>query len=131
MEGVSGQSSPSLCASDSVQSSRVGSPATPSSTTAATDAVEDEALLYIIAVLFFYSFGIVLMIIQSLRSERRDLEQQKVLEDYLLLKHKLSWPQPEQRERTTMGGRLALSALNAANVVAQTSSGQGEKITFV
>lgn len=90
-------------------------------------ATQYDALMYIIVVLAFYSFGMVLMIIKYLKVERRDLEEEKVLEDYFKYKPSLS---AHHRERSTSGGRLALSALNAANIISQPFSEEG-RITFV
>lgn len=47
---------------------------------------EDEAnagaVMYIVAVLVFYSAGIVIMIIKYLRREKRELEEERILEDF-------------------------------------------------
>ena len=91
---------------------------------------QNDALLYIIVVLAFYSFAIVFMLIKYLKQERSDLEEDSLLEAYL--RARPSWALGYYRNRTvyTTPAKLALTALNTVNVVVQPSN-KGGKVTFV
>ena len=86
----------------------------------------NDPLLYIIVVLTFYSLGIILMLVKYLRTERRELEEEKVLEVFLKTK-----PRSCQDDRSSSSGKLALQALNAASAISQPCGRAGGKITFV
>ncbi len=86
---------------------------------------ENDALMYIIVVLGFYSFGVVLMVVSYLKRERKDLEEERLLEDYLRYR-----PQTLREQRSKIGCKLALSAFNAANLITMPESKES-KITFV
>ena len=47
------------------------------------ESAQKDALLYIIVVLTFYSLGVVIMMIKYLKRERRELEEERMLEDFL------------------------------------------------
>jgi len=81
--------------------------------------------LYIIVVLGVYSLGVVIMMVKYLKRERRDLEEEKMLEDFLKLK-----PRTASMERQRLSGKLCLHAFNAASVISQPQQPQG-KVTFV
>lgn len=87
---------------------------------------KNDPLLYIIVVLSFYSIGVVFMLVKYLKTEREELEEEKMLEDFLKTK-----PRSTQEDRTSSSGRLALHALNAANVISQPSTSATGRITFV
>ena len=86
---------------------------------------QKNAFLYIIVVLGFYSLGVLLLIVYYLKRERKDLEEEKMLEDYLQSK-----PLTASQERTRPTGRLLLSAFNTVHIVIQSENSAG-KITFV
>ncbi|XP_076066298.1 uncharacterized protein LOC143039877 [Oratosquilla oratoria] len=87
---------------------------------------DEQAFVYIIVVLAFYSSGIVFMMVKYMRKEWQEQEETKLYSQYV----------KAARERlitTNMRGnlanRLALQALNTANAVPQTT--EGSKVTFV
>ncbi|KAK4322017.1 hypothetical protein Pmani_007219 [Petrolisthes manimaculis] len=84
----------------------------------------DDAVIYIVVVLAFYSFGIVFMMANFVRQEQRELEETKVYKQYVKL--------ARDRWLTTRGNltnKLALQALNTFNAVPQTTD--ANKVTFV
>ncbi len=89
------------------------------------DTSQKDALLYIILVLGFYSLGVVIMMIKYLKRERIDLEEEKMLEDFLKLK-----PRTVTMERQRLSGKLCLNAFNAASVISQPEQPHG-KVTCV
>ena len=85
---------------------------------------DEHAVYYIVVVLLFYSFGIVFMMVKYMRKERQELEETKMYKEYV----------KAARDRCTQSkfvpaNRLALTALNTVNVIAQPCA--EEKITFV
>ncbi len=97
----------------------------PGTTSADEGLRQKDAILYIIVVLLFYSFGIVVMIIGYLKKERKDLEEEKFLEDFL------REPRPTPTEnKTGLGAKLALQAINTAGLITQPNTSAG-KVTFV
>ena len=94
-------------------------------TTEQPDTKQKDALLYIVVVLMFYSFGMIIMLIGYLKRERKDLEEQRYLQDFL------KTPFPNARaHRGCSSGKLALHAFNAASFISQPSTSKG-KVTFV
>ena len=85
-----------------------------------------DAFIYIIAVLGFYSIGVVCMMVKYLQEEKRDLEEEILLEQFMKNK-----PQTANQQRAKPFGRLALDAFNAANLVVQPSSSDHGRVTFV
>lgn len=47
-----------------------------------TENSDNGAVIYIVAVLMFYSFGVVVMIVQYLRTEKKELEEEVNLETF-------------------------------------------------
>ena len=87
-----------------------------------------DALLYIIVVLAIYSFGVVVMLIKYVKRERSDMEEETMLQNFLMNLARTSVPNPVSRGRVS--NRLALDALNTANIVSQSMS-ETHKVTFV
>ncbi len=86
---------------------------------------QKDAILYIIVVLMFYSFGVVVMIVGYLKKERKDLEEERFLEDFL------REPRPTPIEnKAGLGAKLALQAINTAGLITQPNTSTG-KVTFV
>lgn len=83
-----------------------------------------EAVVYIVVVLAFYSFGIVFMMANFIRQEQREIEETKLYKQYIKV--------ARDRWLTTRGNlanKLALQALNTLNAVPQTTN--VSKVTFV
>ncbi|CAG0891961.1 unnamed protein product [Cyprideis torosa] len=85
---------------------------------------EKNAVLYIIVVLSFYSLGIVIMMVKYMKKHDRQMEDFNY-QDYI----------QAQRNRMTQArwrplNRLALSALNTANVIPQTVSKE-RRVTYL
>lgn len=83
-----------------------------------------EAVVYIVVVLAFYSFGIVFMMANFIRQEQREIEETKLYKQYIKV--------ARDRWLTTRGSlanKLALQALNTLNAVPQTTN--VNKVTFV
>ncbi|KAI0225883.1 hypothetical protein LSAT2_023369 [Lamellibrachia satsuma] len=91
---------------------------------APTETNDGNALVYIVVVLGFYSIGIVVLMIRYLKNERRDLIEEKMLDDFFR-----TTPRTLNDDRARLGGKLALNALNAVSVISQPSSSR--KVTFV
>ncbi|XP_064091415.1 uncharacterized protein LOC135205069 [Macrobrachium nipponense] len=83
-----------------------------------------EAVVYIVVVLAFYSFGIVFMMANFIRQEQRELEETKLYKQYVKVARD-RW----LTSRGNMANKLALQALNTFNAVPQTTD--DNKITFV
>ncbi|KAH3782769.1 hypothetical protein DPMN_160689 [Dreissena polymorpha] len=66
------------------------------------------AVMYIVAVLVFYSFGIVVMIIKYLRREKRELEEERALEDFFR-----SMPAYKKEREQNNVNRIAIHAFHA------------------
>ena len=84
----------------------------------------DDAVIYIVVVLAFYSFGIVFMIANFVRQEQREVEETKMYKQYVKLARD-RW----LTTRGNMANKLALQALNTFNAVPQTTD--VNKVTFV
>ena len=75
---------------------------------------QQEAFVYIVAVLGFYSFGVIIMMIKFLQRERTDLEEEQMLEEFLkALKKSRQQPRrgrlPLRTNSLKLPGRLARS----------------------
>lgn len=84
----------------------------------------DDAVIYIVVVLAFYSFGIVFMIANFVRQEQRELEETKMYKQYVKVARD-RW----LTTRGNMANKLALQALNTFNAVPQKTD--ANKVTFV
>jgi hypothetical protein len=69
---------------------------------------DSGAVMYIIAVLVFYSAGIVTMIIKYLRREKRELEEERILEDFFR-----SMPAYKKEREQNNVNRVAIHAFHA------------------
>uniref|UniRef100_T1JEY9 Uncharacterized protein n=1 Tax=Strigamia maritima TaxID=126957 RepID=T1JEY9_STRMM len=85
---------------------------------------QTDAVVYIVVVLLFYSFGIIFMMVKYMRHEHREWEESKLYMRYI----NAARDQGTNRGRLT--NRLALQALNTVNVIPQTTRISG-KVTFV
>ncbi|CAL1277812.1 unnamed protein product [Larinioides sclopetarius] len=86
-----------------------------------------NAVIYIVVVLFFYSFGIGIMMIKYMRKEAEEQEEFKMYQRYMSdTCDNLS----STTSRGRLANRLALQALNMVNAIPQTSQA-GSKVTFV
>ena len=100
-------------------------PSFTTNTDSTSDVKHKDALLYIIVVLMFYSFGMIIMLIGYLKREREEIEEERYLHDFL------KTPLPTVRtHRGCSSGKLALQAFNAASFITQPSTSKG-KVTFV
>ena len=66
------------------------------------------AVMYIVAVLVFYSAGIIVMIIKYLRREKRELEEERILEDFFR-----SMPAYKKEREQNNVNRVAIHAFHA------------------
>ncbi|XP_045159700.2 uncharacterized protein LOC123525061 [Mercenaria mercenaria] len=69
---------------------------------------DSGAVMYIVAVLVFYSAGIVTMIIKYLRREKRELEEERILEDFFR-----SMPAYKKEREQNNVNRVAIHAFHA------------------
>jgi hypothetical protein len=79
-----------------------------STRTAEEDAYDDGAVMYIIAVLVFYSCGIVVMIIKYLKTEQEEMEEQAVLDNFIK-----GMPKAGQCARENHVNKVAIQAFHA------------------
>ncbi|XP_054707600.1 uncharacterized protein LOC129217341 [Uloborus diversus] len=86
-----------------------------------------NAVIYIVVVLFFYSFGIGIMMIKYMRKEAKEQEEFKMYRRYMNDAHD---NYVNSTNRARLANRLALQALNMVNAIPQTSQ-VGSKVTFV
>lgn len=86
-----------------------------------------NAVIYIVVVLFFYSFGIGIMMIKYMRKEAKEQEEFKMYRRYINDAHE---QYVNSTNRARLANRLALQALNMVNAIPQTSQ-VGSKVTFV
>ncbi|XP_064479578.1 uncharacterized protein LOC135392792 [Ornithodoros turicata] len=91
------------------------------------EASQRQALLYIVVVLFFYSFGIGFMMIRYMRQEAKEQEECKMYRRYVNAAHEQYL---NSTNRARLANRLALQALNTVNAIPQTTH-VGSKVTFV
>ncbi|KAF8794531.1 uncharacterized protein LOC129961784 [Argiope bruennichi] len=86
-----------------------------------------NAVIYIVVVLFFYSFGIGIMMIKYMRKEAEEQEEFKMYRRYM---SDTCDNFSSTTSRGRLANRLALQALNMVNAIPQTSQA-GSKVTFV
>ncbi|GBM27896.1 hypothetical protein AVEN_187682-1 [Araneus ventricosus] len=86
-----------------------------------------NAVIYIVVVLFFYSFGIGIMMIKYMRKEAEEQEEFKMYRRYMSDTYDNN---SSTTSRGRLANRLALQALNMVNAIPQTSQA-GSKVTFV
>ncbi|GFV66684.1 uncharacterized protein TNCV_2595042 [Trichonephila clavipes] len=86
-----------------------------------------NAVIYIVVVLFFYSFGIGIMMIKYMRKEAEEQEEFKMYRRYMSDTYD---SYANSTSRGKLANRLALQALNMVNAIPQTSQ-SGSKVTFV
>ncbi|GFQ72251.1 uncharacterized protein TNCT_220731 [Trichonephila clavata] len=86
-----------------------------------------NAVIYIVVVLFFYSFGIGIMMIKYMRKEAEEQEEFKMYRRYMSGTYD---SYANSTSRGKLANRLALQALNMVNAIPQTSQ-SGSKVTFV
>ncbi|CAM1306884.1 Uncharacterised protein g4479 [Pycnogonum litorale] len=89
---------------------------------------DSEAVVYIIVVLCFYSFGIVFMMFKYLQHEEKELEEFEIYKNYLKTSKDNTYQMYNRRGR--ISNRLALQALNTVNAIPQTNQ-LSSKVTFV
>ncbi|XP_076373157.1 uncharacterized protein LOC143257964 [Tachypleus tridentatus] len=88
---------------------------------------QKNALMYIVIVLLFYSFGIAIMMIKYMRKEVKEQEESKMYRRYINVVHE---QHRNSMNRARLANRLALQALNTVNTILQTTQ-TGSKVTFV
>ncbi|TRY63388.1 hypothetical protein TCAL_03559 [Tigriopus californicus] len=91
--------------------------------------IEGDPLFYIIAVLIFYSCGIVVLMINYMKKEQSDFEETNLYKQYIDKRDRCD----EFNNRGRSLNRLALQALNAVNVISQQDgdNASSTKIAFV
>ena len=85
---------------------------------------DSGAVMYIIAVLVFYSAGIVIMIIKYLIREKRDLEEEKALEDFFR-----TMPAYKKEREMKRVNRVAIHAFHALTSFSYDDGDDGDSIT--
>ncbi|XP_022236177.1 uncharacterized protein LOC111083778 [Limulus polyphemus] len=88
---------------------------------------QNNALMYIVVVLLFYSCGIAIMMIKYMRKEAKEQEECKMYRRYINAAHEQYL---NSMNRARLANRLALQALNTVNAIPQTTQ-LGSKVTFV
>lgn len=88
---------------------------------------QKNAVIYIVVVLFFYSFGIGIMMIKYMRKEAKEQQECKMYRQYINAAHEQYL---HSTNRARLANRLALQALNTVNAIPQTTQ-VGSKVTFV
>lgn len=69
---------------------------------------DSGAVLYIVAVLVFYSAGIIVMIVKYLRREKRELEEERILDDFFR-----SMPEYKREREQNRMNKVAIHAFHA------------------
>lgn len=69
---------------------------------------DSGAVMYIVAVLVFYSAGIIVMIVKYLRREKRELEEERILEDFFR-----SMPEYKKEREQSKINKVAIHAFHA------------------
>ena len=87
--------------------------------------IEGDPLVYIIAVLIFYSVGIVILMINYMKKEQHEFEENNLYKQYVDKRDRLD----DVNSRGRSLNRLALQALNAVNVISQDD--QTTRVQFV
>ncbi|GIY80055.1 uncharacterized protein CDAR_507441 [Caerostris darwini] len=95
--------------------------------TVALDDSQKDAVVYIVVVLFFYSFCIGFMMIRYMQKEAKEQHECKKYRRYINMAQDQYLA---SMNRTRLANRLALQALNTVNAIPQTTN-YGSKVTFV
>lgn len=106
---------------------RSETPSSDATSRLAEEISQRNAVIYIVVVLFFYSFGIGLMMIKYMRKEAKEQEEFKMYRRYINDAHD---NYVNSTNRARLANRLALQALNMVNAIPQTHQ-VGSKVTFV
>lgn len=69
---------------------------------------DSGAVMYIVAVLVFYSAGIIVMIVKYLRREKQELEEERILEDFFR-----SMPEYKREREQNKMNKIAIHAFHA------------------
>ena len=69
---------------------------------------DSGAVMYIVAVLVFYSAGIIVMIVKYLRREKRELEEERILDDFFR-----SMPEYKREREQNKMNKVAIHAFHA------------------
>ena len=85
---------------------------------------DSGAVMYIIAVLVFYSAGIVTMIIKHLKREKRELEEERVLEDFFR-----TMPAYKKEREMKKVNRVAIHAFHALTSFSYDDGDDDDSIT--
>ncbi|XP_035215830.1 uncharacterized protein LOC118189327 [Stegodyphus dumicola] len=88
---------------------------------------QKDAVIYIVVVLFFYSFFIGFMMIRYMQKEAKEQQECKKYRRYINMAQDQYLA---SMNRARLANRLALQALNTVNAIPQTSQ-YGSKVTFV
>lgn len=91
------------------------------------DESQRNAVVYIVVVLFFYSFCIGFMMIRYMQKEAKEQQEFKKYRRYINMAQDQYLA---SISRARLANRLALQALNTVNAIPQTSH-CGSKVTFV
>lgn len=91
------------------------------------DESQRNAVVYIVVVLFFYSFCIGFMMIRYMQKEAKEQQECKKYRRYINMAQDQYLA---SISRARLANRLALQALNTVNAIPQTSQ-YGSKVTFV
>ncbi|GBN02493.1 hypothetical protein AVEN_193731-1 [Araneus ventricosus] len=91
------------------------------------DDSQKDAVVYIVVVLFFYSFCIGFMMIRYMQKEAKEQQECKKYRRYINMAQDQYL---QSMNRTRLANRLALQALNTVNAIPQTTN-YGSKVTFV
>ncbi|GFV66662.1 uncharacterized protein TNCV_2594831 [Trichonephila clavipes] len=94
---------------------------------ATLDDSQKDAVVYIVVVLFFYSFCIGFMMIRYMQKEAKEQQECKKYRRYIKMAQDQYFA---SMNRTRLANRLALQALNTVNAIPQTTN-YGSKVTFV
>lgn len=91
-----------------------------------------DAVIYIVVVLCFYSFGIIFMMVKYMRKEEKELEEFEIYKSYLKANARDSagYQMYQNCSRGRLANRLALQVLNTVNAIPQTNQ-LASKVTFV
>ncbi|KAG8183837.1 hypothetical protein JTE90_025720 [Oedothorax gibbosus] len=91
------------------------------------DESQKDAVVYIVVVLFFYSFCIGFMMIRYMQKEAKEQQECKKYRRYINMAQDQYLA---SMSRARLANRLALQALNTVNAIPQTTN-YGSKVTFV
>lgn len=92
--------------------------------------VEGDPMVYIVTVLIFYSCGIVILMVNYMRKEQNETEEENLYKLYVE-KARDRCNEINNPNRGSSLNRLALHALNAINIIPQSNQEPDKRITFV